>query len=190
VEEASANMYFAAIVLPAHLDERILYWKKLMQERYGCKVGLKSPAHITFIPPFWMESSEEGNFIKDIDAVAATIPVFTISTNNFSAFKPRTIFVAVDQNVELEQAKLKVDAFFQQHNPYKVKLDRRPFHPHISIATRDLFKKDFYEAWPLFEKELFKENFTAEGLSILRHNKKNWDVIHTSQFKNIVSPVI
>jgi 2'-5' RNA ligase len=75
-----------------------------------------------------------------------------------------------------------VDDFFRLNSFYKIKIDTRPFHPHITIATRDLFKKSFCEAWPVFEKESFKEEWQVNGLSVLRHNKKNWDVIYTSQF--------
>ena len=82
----------------------------------------------------------------------------------------------------LESLKETVDMFFKEGRPYKIKIDSRPFHPHITIATRDLFKKTFYEAWPIFEKEKFEEEWLAESLSVLRHNKKNWDVIQTSQF--------
>lgn len=43
-----------------------------------------------------------------------------------------------------------VDTFFSKTN-YKFKIDSRPFHPDITIATRDLHKKDFQEAWQQFE---------------------------------------
>ena len=52
-----------------------------------------------------------------------------------------------------------------------------------NIATRDLMKKAFYEAWPLFEHEAFEEEWRAERLSVLRHNRRDWDVIHTAPFK-------
>ena len=48
------RMYFIAIVLPDELNKKVLKWKNFMHDKFGCKVGLKSPAHITFIPPFWM----------------------------------------------------------------------------------------------------------------------------------------
>jgi hypothetical protein len=39
-----------------------------------------------------------------------------------------------------------------------------------------------WEAWPIFEKEKFEESWEANDLSVLHHNKKNWDVVYTSQF--------
>lgn len=176
-------MYFIAIVLPDELDKKVQKWKELMHEKYGCSVGLRSPAHITFIPPFWMDEEKEQQLISDVDTVSTPVHPFIISLNNFSAFKPRTIFVDVVVNEELRSLKSAVDTFFSKTG-YKIKIDNRPFHPHITIATRDLHKKDFQEAWPLFETKKFKAEWKANGLSVLRHNRANWDVIHTSNFKS------
>ena len=177
------QMYFIAVVLPEELDEKVLEYKKRMFEIYGCKVGLKSPAHITIAPPYWMENSLEEELISNVNSFASTINEFTIDSNNFSAFKPRTIFIDVRKNDALEKVKKESDAFFKQHSKFGIKIETRPFHPHITIATRDLRKSAFYEAWEIFKDRIFQKQFIAEGLSILRHNKKNWDVIHTSQFK-------
>jgi 2'-5' RNA ligase len=175
------QMYFVAIVLPQSLDEKILSYKKSMFKIYGCKVGLKSPAHITLVPPFWMETEKEPQLKHDITAVSSSVSTFTITTNNFSAFKSRTLFVAVRENEQLKALKTSVDHFFRSAD-YKIKIENRPFHPHITIATRDLHKKDFADAWPHFEKETFEEDFEAKGLSLLRHNGQNWDVVYTSAF--------
>lgn len=180
------QMYFIAIVLPNELNKKVLKWKELMQEKYGCKVGLRSPAHITFIPPFWMHEEKEQQLVADVDVISSSVRPFTIGINNFSAFKLRTIFIDVVVNEELRSLKSAVDNFFSQTD-HKIKTDTRPFHPHIiPIAigtTRDLNKKDFHEAWPLFETKKFKGEWEAKGLSVLRHNRENWEVIHTSTFK-------
>jgi len=175
------TMYFVAIVLPKELDEKVLYYKKQMQDKYGCKVGLKSPAHITIVPPFWMEPTKEEALKQALELLSASVTRFSITTNNFSAFKPRTLFIAVAENESLKTLKKASDQFFR-HSDYKMKIENRSFHPHITIATRDLHKKDFAEAWPMFEGKIFLEEFEASGLSLLRHNGRHWDVVYTSRF--------
>ena len=179
------QMYFIAIVLPQPLNEKVLKYKQMMLEKYNCKVGLKSPAHITLIPPFWMEEEKGKPLISDIDSLSSYLHSFTISTNNFSAFKPATIFIALTPNEKLNEVKKATDDVFKNNSSYNMKIDTRPFHPHITIATRDLFRKSFFEIWPWFAEKKFLEEWTAEGISLLRHNKKNWDVIHTSQFNKV-----
>ncbi|MEI6946217.1 2'-5' RNA ligase family protein [Paraflavisolibacter sp. H34] len=177
------NMYFLAVVLPEELNEEILEWKRHMYEKYKCCVGLKSPAHITIVPPFWMEANKEEQLLSDVDVISKDVPPFPMATRNFSAFRPRTIFVDVRPSDELDRLKKAADDFFRENEFYNIKVETRPFHPHITIATRDLFKKDFFEAWPYFEQKQFEREWTAAGLSVLRHNTKNWDVIYTARFE-------
>jgi 2'-5' RNA ligase len=175
------RMYFIAVVLPPQIDEKVQQYKRQMQELYGCKVGLKSPAHVTIAPPFWMEEEKENLLRQDLETLAQTVPSFTLTTASFSAFKPRTIFLAVEENATLQDLKKQSDTFFR-NKEYKMKIENRPFHPHITIATRDLHKKAFWEAWPRFEKENFVETAEVNGLSLLRHNGRAWDVVFTAPF--------
>jgi 2'-5' RNA ligase len=174
-------MYFVAIVLPQHLDEKILQYKKWMAEKYGCKVGLKSPAHITIIPPHRMEQEKEQSLINAIEKISRETFSFNITTANLSSFAPRTLFVALQETEKLKALKEQADAFFR-NTDYGMKAESRPFHPHITIATRDLHKKDFWEAWEFFKKKVFQEEFIANGLSLLKHNGSRWEVVHTANF--------
>jgi 2'-5' RNA ligase len=182
----AARMYFIALVLPGHLDEKVLAHKQWMQERFGSKVGLKSPAHITIVPPYWMDEEKEASLRQDMTNLARTVSSFALETAGFSAFKPRTIFVAVQESAALNELKKKADDFFRRTD-YKMKFDNRPFHPHITIATRDLQKKDFGEAWLQIQNKEFKYGFEAEGLSLLKHNGRNWDVAFTASFQSLPS---
>jgi len=174
-------MYFMAIVLPQTLDEKILIYKRWMEEKYGCKVGLKSPAHITIAPPYWMSEELEPALVDDMERISYQIASFEIATDNFSSFPPRTLFIAVEESEKLNSLKKSSDVFFRATN-YGMKTENRPFHPHITIATRDLRKKDFWEAWEYFKDKIFKEEFTAAGLSLLKHNGKIWEVARHAKF--------
>lgn len=175
------KMYFIAIVLPAGANEKMLQLKHYMQEKYKCAVGLKSPAHITIVPPFWMREEREKDLFADVETISRQQELFCYNTNNFSAFKPRTIFVAIEENAELNALKIRVDEFLAPKN-YGLKKEERPFHPHVTIATRDLHKKAFAEAWQMFEDKKFEESYEASGLSVLKHNGKNWDVVFSADF--------
>jgi 2'-5' RNA ligase len=177
------SMYFIAHVLPPELDKDIHEFKLKMFELYGCRVGLKSPAHITFLPPFWMNEELEIALNNDLDAFAATVQPLLISANGFNCFKPKTIFVQPELSTELMKLKTSVDAFARSNPQYPAKPDERSFHPHITIATRDLRKMDFAHAWPLFRDKEFSAKWKADAVHVLRYNKKEWDVIHTSHFR-------
>jgi 2'-5' RNA ligase len=52
----------------------------------------------------------------------------------------------------------------------------RGFHPHITVAFRDLKKQKFIELWENFISKEFNESFNYEGFCLLRLEKK-WEII-------------
>jgi len=155
-----------------------------MKERFSCVVALRSPAHITLVPPFWMENVKEDKLIDALIIFSRAQSPFGISIKGFGAFKPKVIYVDVQADSSLESLRARLEDFLLKQENFPVKKEERPFHPHISIATRDLHKKAFHEAWEIFEQKKYETEWLATGVSLLRHNQKKWDVIYTSQFEN------
>ena len=177
-------MYFVALVAPEEIDRQILKWKNFFKENYGCTVALKSPAHITLIPPFWMNEGLEKDLIKSIDELSTAKNKFEITLKDLAAFKPRVIYVDVLKNELLNGLHESLSDFIYKQNKFPIKKEDRSFHPHVTLATRDLYKKAFYEAWEIFSVRKYEALWLVKGISLLRHNKKNWDVIFTSQFED------
>jgi 2'-5' RNA ligase len=175
------NMYFIALVAPVEIDQQVLKWKNYFKEHFQCIVALKSPAHITLMPPCWMEEELEADLIDAIRTFSKTQRPITITLKNFAAFKPRVIFVDVVKNQELDEMHHALNNFISDQKKFPFKSEDRPFHPHVTLAARDLYKKAFYEAWEIFSSKQYEASWTVSGISLLRHNKKNWDVIFTSQ---------
>jgi 2'-5' RNA ligase len=167
------HLFFLALVLPEELNKEVLVYKRMMHEKYGCSVALKSPAHITLIPPFRMDGVKEGLLREAL----RSFPAFSIDleADGFSAFPPRTIFIALKPNPELDLLKKETDAYFDHHPEFGACPDKRRFHPHITIANRDLGKKDFAEAWPSFENKKFSAHWKATRITLLKHTGRNWE---------------
>ena len=176
------NMYYIALVAPEEINKAVLKWKYFLKEHFGCTAALKSPAHITLIPPFWMDEELEKELIHSITEFGKFRERFEISLKDFSAFNPKVIFVDVTKNEKLDSLYSTFNEFIISQNKYPVKIDERLFQPHVTIATRDLYKKDYYEAWKIFAVKKFEARWMVNTISLLRHNQKNWDVIFTSQF--------
>ena len=179
-----ANMYFIALVAPKEINEEILKWKQFMKEQFGCLVALRSPAHITLIPPFWMENTLENKLEDEISDFCHRQSPFEINLKNFAAFTPRVIYVDVVPNKILSVLQQGFLQFLRNTKLFPCQIDEHPYHPHVTIATRDLHKKAFHEAWLIFKEKKYEASWMTGGISLLRHNQKNWDVIFTSQFQN------
>lgn len=175
-------MYFIAVLAPDEIDKEVLKWKIWMRDRFGCIVALKSPAHITLISPFWMEPHLQENLQKSIDAFSATREMFSVELENFDSFKPRVIFVQVKNTPVLDSLKSEFEQHLLQNPAFPVKSESRAFHPHVTIANRDLHKKDFSDAWNYFKNKTFRTSFQVNGITLLRHNGLRWDAVHTGSF--------
>lgn len=176
------HMYYFAILAPEEINKEVLKWKKFFKEQFNCSKALNSPAHITLIPPFWMSPESENELLSALKEFCKKQEGFTIQLKDFSAFKPKVIYVDVVKNEDLEFLQNDFFEFMVNKHKFPVRKDETIFHPHITLATRDLYKKDFSEAWEIFSTKKYKAEWKSTGISLLRHNKKNWDVISASQF--------
>jgi 2'-5' RNA ligase len=177
-------MYYIAIVAPEEINQEVLKWKNYFKDHFECTVALKSPAHITLIPPFWMEEYLEDELVNSINSFSPTKNKLEITLKDFAAFKPKVIFVDVMKSDVLNHLYQSFADYIFSENKFPIKKDDRPFHPHVTLATRDLYKKAFQEAWEIFSKKKYEALWIVHGISLLRHNKKNWDVIFTSHFED------
>jgi 2'-5' RNA ligase len=151
-------------------------FKRYMEKHYGCRVALRSPAHITLVPPFNMDADKEDELGVYLGAFAATQKSFSVQLHNFDCFKPRVIFVQVHADKSLLQIKERLDDYLLSLKNFSFKKEDRPFHPHITIANRDLKESDFPAAWAHFSKLAYETTFTASAISLLRHNNKVWEI--------------
>lgn len=169
-------LHFIAIVAPNDINHQVKEWKQYMRDRFQCKAALKSPAHITLIPPFQMPMEDEPAMMELLQPFAASQPSFPIHLQNFAAFKPKVIYVNVLPGDALNELRAALETTILQSNRFPIKQEERPFHPHITIANRDLQKEDFPQAWQHFQQIHYEAAFTADAISLLRHNGQQWEV--------------
>ena len=155
-----------------------------MKEQFGCSVALRSPAHVTLIPPFWMEQTLEAKLAATMNDCCLKQQSFDINVKNFDVFAPKVIYAALVANKSLIELDEHVRQFIIATGDFPIKNEQRPFHPHITIATRDLHKKAFDAAWSIFKEKEYTAHWMANGISLLKHDQKKWDVVHTSLFSN------
>lgn len=168
------QMFFIAILASQEIEEHVSQYKNWMKEHYGCKVALKSPAHITLVAPF---STDPGT-IKQVEALLEDFvqeqSTFEIEVGGFSAFDKRVIFLEVQENALLNECYKKLNHDMHELLPELFKLEKRPFHPHITIANRDILLSGFNDAFAYFSSIDYKANFTAHKITLLQLEPGKW----------------
>lgn len=168
--------YFIAIVPPEPLLTEIRTIKQNIFKVYHTKGALRSPAHITLHMPFNWEEDKEEKLVDTLQAFKFS-SAFEIVLNNFSCFEPRVLFIDVKANEQLfrlqkelvQQVKSRLNLFNQSD-------DLRGFHPHVTVAFRDLKKAQFYKMWEEYQHKNVEAMFSCRSICLLKHIDEQWEV--------------
>lgn len=167
------NRYFIAIIPPEPIASQISDIKQHFLSEYGSKGALRSPAHLTLHMPFeWKEAKED----KLIELLAQTTKwnSFQIKLNGFGAFPPKTIFIKNEPCPELIEFQSSLANYTKRNMQLFNPTHNRGYHPHITVAFRDLKKEAFAQAWQEFENRAFKANFEVDSFWLLKHDGQVW----------------
>lgn len=177
------SIYFISIVPPKPLESKLQQMKQIFAEKYKVYHALKSPPHITLIPPFKLEEYQVkllSEFLQDFTSGATS---FTISIKNFGCFTPRVIYLRPLINENLNALYMKIRQEFYAKFPVNTP-SPRPFHPHLTIAFRDLKPDVFEKAWAEYRSKSLEEDFSVDRIHLLKHNGASWDVLRDFRFQN------
>ena len=177
------RLYFVALIPPEPIKSEVWQMKEEVKTKYGPKAALKSPAHITLHMPFTFRVDREAQIIDCLKEAVLGIPSIQINHNGFGCFDPRVIYVNVEKTVPLEELKKNVVKQMRlelklQNADYK----NLPFHPHMTIAFRDLKKPIFQEAWPEYRERAYQASWECGSVCLLKHTGKDWAVLEEISF--------
>lgn len=171
------KLYFIAIIPPHPVYDDAMALKNYFKAQYESKASLNSPPHITLHMPFqWKEEKE--NLIADtIQQVAAMHAPFKICIDNFSSFEPRVIFMNVVKSETLAALQRNLERHIRK-NLHLLNANYREdaFHPHMTLAFRDLKKAMYKTAWEEFKSKEYKAEFMADKIALLKHNGATWEI--------------
>ena len=178
------DLYFIAINPREPLKSRVTEIKMDLQAKFNTKAALKSPPHITMHMPFRWKLKKIDLITTTLEQLAVRTKAFYIELKDFAAFPPRVIYLSVAENNALNNLKSGVSQLSLQKWKLFDRVDSRPFHPHMTVAFRDLTKVNFEKAWELFKTRAFEEQFLADKITLLKHNGKFWEEFMEFSFQD------
>ena len=178
----SQRLYFIALIPAEDLRAEVRELKLEMQRRYGSGHALKSPAHITLQMPFRLDEQQENVLCNLLREFAAGQTTFSTMLDGFDCFSPRVIFLRIaDQEPLIPlQAALKKALIESGIIPEPPRAF--PFHPHMTIAIRDLSPEAFEKAWPEYRERSFRAEIHIHSLFLLKHNGRYWEIFREFEF--------
>ena|ERR1700758_269030 len=174
--------YFLAIVIPEPFQSEIWKMKEYVAQNFKSKGALRSPAHITLHLPFRWRKDKEDVLLEKLSRFKFNQPL-TVKLKDFSVFEPKVLFVDIEPNELLNQLQKEVVKFVKENlNLFNEVGNRRGFHPHATIAFRDLKKEQFRLAREYFNGQSYKAEFTATTFCILKYGPGKWEVYKELDF--------
>ena len=168
-------LYYIAVVLPSPQADAVKTLQNRAHTEYHSRAALRSPPHITLQAPFRLALDQVGVLKQVLTEFASSYSPVSIELDGFGCFPPRVVFVRVIENRML---------YAIQHDLIKTLTENqmvgsgeqgsRAFHPHITIAFRDLIQRHFRSLWVEVEHKSFSGRFTASSITLLGHDGKSW----------------
>lgn len=170
------SLFFLAIIPPPKVAEQITQFKTYAAHHFDSSHALKSPPHITLLPPFRFNNIQLETLKRLLPDWLRATNRFNIELKNFAAFAPRVIYVDVIKNPVLVKLQQHLKSSFE--NSFGFHPDRHAgYHPHMTVAFKDLSRKMYDQAWDYFSSLEYEDEFEVVGITILKHLNDKWTVM-------------
>jgi 2'-5' RNA ligase len=175
--ENKTKLYFIALIPPSPIYDEALEQKMYFKDHYNCKASLNSPPHITLHMPFRWKEHKENDLSEKLEVFMKNFEPIKVCLDNYSSFPPRVIFINVVNTEPLDKLQKSLLRFCKtEFNLFNANYKEQPFHPHVTLAFRDLKKPNYKKAWEEFESREYKAEFIADRIALLKHTGRVWSV--------------
>lgn len=168
--------FFVALIPPRPIQDYASQVIQALGDRYHTRTA-HAPPHITLQPPFLWQSNDTSQLEECLSSFAHSQVQIPVVLSGFGAFAPRVLFINVLKTDVLLRIQADLMAHLEKHlgiaDPVA---QRRPFSPHLTIASRNLNRQTFKQAWSELEPQAVEFEFVGDRLVLLIHNGRGWHV--------------
>ncbi len=126
------------------------------------------------MPPFKTEENTERLLLNFVETYNFVIIPFNIQLNGFNHFGNRVLYVDVMPSVSLSDMEKDINIQFGKEFPLIIFRNKQAFHPHVTIATRDISEHKFNVVWHYFLQHMIDAKNDCKELSLMKLDKEVW----------------
>ncbi len=181
-------LYFIAVIPPSPILEEVWAFKQEVAEKFGSKAALNSPAHITLHMPFRYGVHREDDLLGCLKSFASRQEPTDVTTEGWGKFPPKVIYVDVRKTEALAHIQKELHQTLKgELGLFNANYKDQVFHPHMTVAFRDLKKAHFQNAVDHFSKKPVIWAWTLNSCALLKHDTKRWNIFKELTFQNPLS---
>lgn len=181
----SIAKYFIALVPSGHIQEEATQLKELLKETFNLKYALKSPAHITIKMPFHWNELKEKKLIHLLQGFFQDKKAFQLTLRGFDKFGRRVLFIDLKSTPELLEIQRALGEFTKTELKQPIELSDKSFHPHMTIAFKDVKAAKFDEYWQFIKKQKFDHVYAVDSVALLKRIEGRWVVIESFSLQSL-----
>jgi 2'-5' RNA ligase len=170
--------YFIALVPEGKIQEEATKLKEEMRELFNIKYSLKSPPHVTIKMPFTYNELKEERLVGKLGRFFDQYASFELCFKGFGHFGRRVIFLDVKPSQELNRLQEALNKYCKSELKLVNELSDIAFHPHMTIAFKDVKPKSFDVYWKHIQSKHFNAFYPVQDIALLKRREGKWEVIH------------
>lgn len=183
------NLYLLALMPPPELSGQIHEIRLECAEKFGVKKALRPPVHITLYRPFHMETAFEQPLIRLLHQAGSALQSFEQELENFGSFNTQVVYINALMNPGLVELHQSIVGVFRKHQiDPKGNKGNHAFHPHLTIAYRDVLPEVFPLIWKEYNDRKFKRSWYADHFTLLKHDQTQWIPLENFNMKAADQP--
>ncbi|PZR22172.1 MAG: hypothetical protein DI539_06195 [Flavobacterium psychrophilum] len=175
------NLYFIALIPHDTVAGEVTDFKNDFAANYNSSRALRTMPHITLKAPFKLAQREHKNLMAWFDNLRPMVESFFVELEDFGSFPNKdnpVIYVKPVMTPPLERLQKSIlNAFEHAYPDITIPYTERNFHPHMTIAFRDLTPEQYARAMDVYQHKKYSANFRADTFYLLQHDGEKWNVI-------------
>lgn len=170
--------YFIAIVPDGEVQKKATDLKLQLKEKFGLKYALKSPAHITLKMPFSWDEAKELRLVSALEKFFKDQSGFGLVLRGIGNFGKRVIYVKVRKQPQLHRLQDELAQTCRKQLNLTPELSDYAYHPHMTLAFKDLKSSLFEEYYAYLDSIGFKDDMLVKEVALLKRENGRWAVCH------------
>ena len=166
--------YFLAIVPAGEFEDQVTDLKLEIKSRFQAKYALKSPPHVTVKMPFTYNEAKEEKLFQQLETFTRRYESIHISIKGVQTFGTRVIYLGVSAGQDLYEFQADLKTFCKREMNLVDELSDRNFHPHMTIAFKDIKKAQFQNILHYAQEVNLKQDLIVNEIVLLKKLEGQW----------------
>lgn len=172
--------FFVALLPPQAIQAYATEVIQALRDRYHTDTA-KAPPHITLQPPFQWLLTRMADLEGCLAQVAHQSSPVPMVLSGFGAFAPRVLYINVLNTPELLALQSTLMTTLERVLAISdARSKQRPFTPHLTIASRNVTRQTFKQAWDDLQQRSVESSvewtFVSDRLTLLMHDGHRWHI--------------